>query len=131
MHPDGCVVRGVGTREAVAGETARFTILMRDRFGNTVPQGGDTVAAELRGQHRSPVSAKVADLGTGTYQVSYTATQGGEHALHVFVNAEPVIGSPFPVIVHADRTVAAHSELDSSLLKGVRVGVASDGRNGK
>lgn len=124
-HRDGCTVRGVGASECVAGELATFNVFMRDRFGNAVTSGGDVVSAELRGQHFSPVAAQVVDMRTGEYRVSYTASVGGLHELHVFVRTEPVYGSPFMLTVHAARTAAAACDVDASDLAGVRVSVAA------
>ena len=123
VHADGCLVRGQGTVSAVAGEAATLSVFVRDRFGNLIARGGELVGGELRGRHRSPVVAQTTDLRTGEYQLSYTAKEGGEHALHVFIRREPIAGSPFPVLVHASRSVGAMCELDASQLQGVRVGV--------
>ena len=122
-HPDGCTVLGAGAIEATAGELATVVVQTRDLFGNVVSKGGEVVSAELRGKSRSPVVATVAAQNNGEYLVSYLATAGGEHELHVFVRREPAAGSPFPIIVHASRTVGPMCDVDTRQLVGVRVGV--------
>lgn len=122
-HPDSCEARGLGTSEAVAGEQASLVMAVKDLYGNALVKGGEAVTAEIRSKSRSPVEAHVTDLGSGEYSVSYTATTGGSHELHVFLRREPAAGSPFPVTVHASRTVAATCEVDTRQLVGVRVAV--------
>ena len=124
-HADGCVVRGDGARSCVAGEAASFSVFTRDRFGNLVAHGGGAVSAEIRGKHSSPVGAHTVDLRTGEYRLSYTASVGGVHELHVFAHGQPVLGSPFTLKVHAARTAPAKCEIDASQLTAMRVGVAA------
>jgi hypothetical protein len=124
VHPPSCLVRGEGATHAVAGELAQLSVFVRDRFGNPVTHEDRLpIVAELRGKHRSPVLAQTVDLRTGEYQLSYTAKESGEQPLHVYIRKEPIGGSPFTVLVQAGRALAAQSEVDTSKLLGLRVGV--------
>ena len=84
-HASGCVVRGPGARQAVSGEPAFFTILSRDRYGNTVRSGGNEFRAEVhvKGPYeKDVVPCSVTDEGNGVYEGSYTVQIGGRHELH-------------------------------------------------
>ena len=121
-HPDGCVLRGGGAAEAVVGEPASVELLARDRFHNRVGVGGAAVEASLVAPGASPLPLPVYDNGGGSYSASYTAAVAGEHALHVTLGGQPILGSPFAVLVHAARTFAAACAIDVSALAAARVG---------
>ena len=120
-HPDGCVLRGGGAAEAVVGEPASVELLARDRFHNRVGVGGAAVEASLVAPGASPLPLPVYDNGGGSYSASYTATVAGEHALTCCWR-QPILGSPFAVLVHAARTFAAACAIDVSALAAARVG---------
>ena len=57
---------------------------------------------------RGPVGlqAEVTDRGDGTYIATYTPTISGSYAMNVTLGRQPISGSPFNVIVDADRDAA-------------------------
>merc|ERR1740138_1908212 len=102
-----------------------LAVYTRDRYANACRRGGDEISAEIRGKHCSPVACDVIDLNSGEHRVNYTANVGGMMELHVFVRREPVHGSPFLLTVHAAETSAAISEVDTTYLHALAVGVPS------
>ncbi|KAL1524548.1 hypothetical protein AB1Y20_019440 [Prymnesium parvum] len=121
LHPSGCALRGDGLREAVAGETASFNVIMRDLYGNPVDAGDDDLKAELHVVGASPIIAHVQEVGRGIYAVSYCVHKSGKHKLYVTLNRVPLAGSPFQIVVHCAETSSC--EIDARRLQGVRIGM--------
>ena len=119
-HASGCVVRGPGARQAVSGEPAFFTILSRDRYGNTVRSGGNEFRAEVhvKGPYeKDVVPCSVTDEGNGVYEGSYTVQIGGRHELHLSMRGQALAGSPFELLVHSGETYAPNCEVDTRRLQ--------------
>ncbi len=76
-----------------------LTVKARTAEGEDLDAGEDDVRVEVRGAAGSEaVPAKVKDLGTGEYFVSFTLKQRGQYAVHASVNGEALQGSPFQII---------------------------------
>lgn len=100
-----CDAAGDGLHEALAAQSARFTITARDAVGNVVTGGGVRwlVLIEARGDDsmdasdglltaaaEAQASAVVTDAKDGTYHVGYTVPRAGRFLLHVVMgDAQP------------------------------------------
>ena len=68
-----CIVRGSGLAHALIGQTATFTIDACNAKGQVQLEGGDAFFVAIRCMSRGTrVRAKVRDLGSGSYLVSYS-----------------------------------------------------------
>ena len=93
-------MKGEGLKAARIGKTADFVVTAISRSDERVRVGGDRVEARLHaGNDAAGAACTVADIGDGTYTVTYAASALGAHQLHVRVNGNAVAGSPFTVTV--------------------------------
>eukprot|EP00004_Rigifila_ramosa_P012615 TRINITY_DN2742_c0_g1_i2.p1 TRINITY_DN2742_c0_g1~~TRINITY_DN2742_c0_g1_i2.p1 ORF type:complete len:1110 (-),score=206.78 TRINITY_DN2742_c0_g1_i2:46-3297(-) len=98
--PTRCVVSGTGATSAVAGETAMFKVIARDRVGDRIVVGGDDVVASFEG---CADNAHVKDNNDGTYSISYNISAAATYTLAVTINGEAILDSPFRVTVAPAR----------------------------
>jgi hypothetical protein len=92
------VVSEVG-RDVIAGEEMTFTIRSRDEFENDRLIGGDAVDVSLDGFGWSSFT----DNQDGSYTVKFTLVEARSHSIHISLNGESVIGSPFTISCHPSR----------------------------
>ena len=80
-------------------------VLSRDCKGKELPKGGALVSGRLVPvkEKGTPIEAKSTDCGDGTYLVSLTPQQLGEHKLSLTIKDQSLKGSPFSVFVDASR----------------------------
>ena len=78
-HWSQCKASGPGTKTAVAGVPATFTIKARDKYGNDRTVGGDDFRTNLAGQQLA--SGTLTDYQNGTYMSSFFLTLAGEYTL--------------------------------------------------
>lgn len=97
------VVEGGGLFDARQGNTASFTVIVHDRYGQKRETGGDKVEAHLSSRSGALVSTVIEDCGDGTYHVIYSPESIGEHRLSVLVSGKHVRASPFIVNVFPKR----------------------------
>ncbi|KAK3272459.1 hypothetical protein CYMTET_19249 [Cymbomonas tetramitiformis] len=100
---------GKGSRNGFLGELCSFQITALDQFGLQMKSGGDTFAADVMDGDSDEVlfPADIADLGDGTYDLSFYPEVAGLYRLAITCRGEPLQGSPYEVIVRKDETVAA------------------------
>jgi len=90
-----------GLQEAYLGIPAQFYIQARDEYGNPRRQGGDKVRVTCIPDEEPavpPAGVHLADIGDGTYRVTYLACKVGDHKLSIWVN-EVIISKPYRVKV--------------------------------
>ena len=80
-------------------------VVSRDSKGKKLSKGGAIVSGRLVPVEEigTPIEAKSTDCGDGTYLVSLTSLQLGEHTLFLTVEGQSIQGSPFNVLVVASR----------------------------
>eukprot|EP00854_Cymbomonas_tetramitiformis_P020497 gene20497-24566_t len=92
---------GKGSRNGFLGELCSFQITALDQFGLQMKSGGDTFAADVMDGDSDEVlfPADIADLGDGTYDLSFYPEVAGLYRLAITCRGEPLQGSPYEVIV--------------------------------
>ena len=80
-------------------------VVSRDSKGKKLSKGGAIVSGKLVPvkEKGTPIEAKSTDCGDGTYLVSLTPQQLGEHKLFLTIKGQSLKGSPFSVFVDASR----------------------------
>jgi filamin len=82
-----------------AGNETSFTIEARNVHGRKVPIGGHSFPVKIQGPH-GEVPSKTVDNGDGTYTVSYTPKDEGNHVVNVTHKDQPIQKSPFNVYIN-------------------------------
>ena len=98
-NPYRSTVEGAGIRVAETNQKAGFTVCAMDAKGNPVKKQQDVTASLKSLADKSAVLADIKNTSMGVYEVSYIPRIRGRHQLRVFVNNEPISGSPFSVSV--------------------------------
>ena len=96
-----CEAFGEALHHAVLRQSTSFIVLARDAYGNRRTTGGDHFLISFRGPC-NPV-ARVHDRGDGTYRVTYVATVTGTCTMSIVHNRQPIVGSPFRIVVDGTR----------------------------
>ncbi|XP_041346943.1 E3 ubiquitin-protein ligase TRIM71-like [Gigantopelta aegis] len=91
--------------DVVVEKELNIRIISRDSKGKELSKGGAIVSGrfvpvEKKGR---PIEAKSTDCGDGTYLVSLTPQQLGQHKLSLTIKGQSIQGSPFNVSVVATR----------------------------
>ena len=83
----------------------KIKVLSKDKGGKLLSKGGAIVSGSLVPveEKGTPIKAKTTDCGDGTYLVSLTPQQLGQHKLFLTIIGLSVHGSPFNVSVVASR----------------------------
>ena len=81
-------------------------VISRDSKGKELSKGGAIVSGRFVpvGEKGRPIEAKSTDCGDGTYLVSLTPQQLGEHKLSLTIKGQPIQSSPFKVVASRDYT---------------------------
>ena len=81
-------------------------VVSRDSKGKKLSKGGAIVSGRLVPvkEKGTPIEAKSTDCGDGTYLISLTPQQLGEHTLFLTVEGQSIQGSPFKIIASRDYT---------------------------
>jgi len=80
-------------------------VTAREENGQPFKHGGDNVNCELQlmGSDQPPVRGDTVDNKDGTYSVSFTPQETGEHKLSITIHNKPIKGSPFVMYVREPR----------------------------
>ena len=83
----------------------KVKVVSRDSKGKELSKGGAIVSGRLVPVEEKgiPVEAKSTDCGDGTYLVSLTPQQLGQHKIFLIIKGQSMQGSPFNVSVIASR----------------------------
>jgi len=103
------IINAQGLQRCVAGQDCSVLLSTCDMYTNPVSHGGAVVTASLRGVNAVPV--RVQDNCDGSYIIAYAAEIVGEYELDVFVNSQPIYGTPFYVNVESSATCVRRCEL--------------------
>jgi tripartite motif-containing protein 2/3/tripartite motif-containing protein 71 len=99
--PEKCYATGKGLEVAEPGERATAVLHVVDQKGKACSTPVETLTCELVPEStgkKIDCSVKKTEAN-GQYQISYQATSGRRHQLHIKVEGEHIKGSPFPVTV--------------------------------
>ena len=79
----------VGVTNAEAGQTASFTVFLKDSGGNQQATGGDSVTISFEGPEEVPSNQiSVLDNDDGSYSVKFKIYKVGSYELNVIVNGQ-------------------------------------------
>ena len=98
------IAEGEGLYEAREGRSAKFKVVVCDRYKQQREVGGDRVEASMVSKKGDIVYMFVNDCEDGIYEISYIPESVGEHRLSVLVDEKHIKGSPFVVRVHPRRS---------------------------
>ena len=81
-------------------------VISRDSKGKELSKGGAIVSGKVVPVEEKgrPIEAKSTDCGDGTYLVSLTPQQLGEHKLSLTIKGQPIQSSPFKLVASRDYT---------------------------
>ena len=99
--PEKCYATGKGLEVAKPGERATAVLYVVDQKEKACSTPVETLTCELVSEstgEKIDCSVKKTEA-SGQYEISYQATSGRRHQLHIKVEGEHIKGSPFTVIV--------------------------------
>jgi hypothetical protein len=85
--------------EGKAGRTVKFTVTVRDQYGNQVLAGGANIQASIPGFRGLLYPFTVTDQHNGTYAVSYKPGTKATDSITVTMNGTQIKGSPFTIVI--------------------------------
>ena len=90
---------------AIKGRERKLLVTAREENGQPFKHGGENVNCELQlmGSDQPPVRGDTVDNKDGTYSVSFTPQETGEHKLSIMIHNKPIKGSPFVMYVREPR----------------------------
>lgn len=90
---------------AIKGRERKLFVTAREENDQCFEYGGENVSGELQlmGADCPPVKGKTVDNKDGTYSVSFTPQDIGEHKLSITICNKPIKGSPFVLYVRELR----------------------------
>ena len=90
---------------AIKGRERQLLVTAREENDQRFEYGGENVSGELQliGADCPPVKGKTVDNKDGTYSVSFTPQDIGEHKLSITICNKPIKGSPFVIYVREPR----------------------------
>ena len=98
--PGKCHARGGGLERAVMGEEASVTLTALTQDGEKCTEKLQHVRVELVSEvNHSKIKGKVEQQEGNTLLLSYLPPVNGSHGLHIKVNGEHILGSPFTLVV--------------------------------
>lgn len=89
LNPSSSIAIGLGLEEAIAGQSATFSVITKDEFGNNLSVGGDEVSAFAVGSDGSTLRGIVTDNNNGVYSVEYFPITSGTYLLYVSLGCCP------------------------------------------
>jgi hypothetical protein len=98
---------------------ASLSVIAKDEFHNRLSQPSNAIHANFE---RLTVSFDVKSQSADVYEILYTVTTAGKHALSVKIDERQVNGSPFVVTVHpsaADAATSVLHDVPSGLMAGL------------
>ena len=113
---------------AIKGRERKFLVTARKENDQRFEYGGENVSGELQlmGADRPPLKGNMVDNEDGTYSVSFTPQDVGEHKLSVTICNKPIRGSPFVIYVREPRDYTTlqspqqtMSDLDGNCVNGL------------
>ena len=85
--------------EGKAGRLVKFTVTVRDQYGNQVLAGGANIQASIPGFRGLLYPFTVTDQHNGTYAVSYKPGTKATDSITVTMNGTQIMGSPFTILI--------------------------------
>lgn len=101
--PDLSVAKGEGLVRGQKGSPTKFMITAKTYSNAPCKSGGDPVSVKVQTPTNDIIQPSIQDEGTGSYSVSFTPSESGNHQVDVKINKQPIRDSPFTVLVSNPR----------------------------
>jgi len=98
---------GPGLEHAEAHVPANFTIEARNRLGERINNGGHPFEVKVVDPYGEASPARVVDNQDGSYSVTYTPIDPGDHVVEVTLVRQQVAKSPYTVPVDENQLLAS------------------------
>ena len=85
------------------GAEMKVKMVSRDIGGQELDHGGEVVRSRLTPVGKRSIECKVTDNNDGTYLVSVTPQQSGQHKLSITIHGQDIQGSPFDLSMVTQR----------------------------
>ena len=85
------------------GAKLKIKVVSRDIRGQELDHGGEVVRSRLTSVGKRSIECQVTDNNDGTYLVSVTPQQSGQHKLSITIHGQDIQGSPFDLSVVTQR----------------------------
>ena len=106
--PEKCRASGEGIKVAMRGQTVAVSVEALDREGEACLRSVDSLRCELvSSDGSSRVRGTVKRRNQNIYDISYQPQVTGEHQLHILIEEQPILNSPFTVTVLPNFTAPA------------------------
>ena len=106
--PEKCLASGEGIKVATRGQTVAVSVEVLDREGEAYLRPVDSLRCELvASDGSSRVRGTVKRRNKSIYDISYQPQVTGEHQLHILIEEQPILNSPFTVTVLPNFTAPA------------------------
>ena len=107
--PEKCRASGKGIKAASRGQTVTVSVEALDREGEAYLRPVESLRCELvASDGSSRVRGTVKRRNDNRYDISYQPQATGEHQLHILIEEQPILNSPFTVTVLPNLTAPAN-----------------------
>ena len=107
--PEKCRASGEGIKVATRGQTVAVSVEALDREGEACLRPVDSLRCDLvASDDSSRVRGTVKRRNQNIYDISYQPQVTGEHQLHILIEEQPILNSPFTVTVLPNFTAPAN-----------------------
>ncbi|XP_068727395.1 E3 ubiquitin-protein ligase TRIM71-like [Montipora capricornis] len=98
--PSKCLAEGQDSKEEKERKETYFVIVTKDFEGFQCYQQDDKIKVDILTPEGDQLKTDIKDTKDGKYTVTYTPQGAGQHRVEIFVNGQPLTGSPWIVQVH-------------------------------
>ena len=107
--PEKCQASGKGIKAALRGQTVTVSVEALDKEGELCLKPVESLSCELvASDGSSQVRGTVKRRNDNRYDISYQPQATGEHQLHILIEEQPILNSPFTVTVLPNLTAPAN-----------------------
>ena len=107
--PEKCQASGKGIKAASRGQTVTVSVETLDREGEPCLKAVESLMCELvASDGSSRVRGTVKRRNDNRYDISYQPQATGEHQLHILIEEQPILNSPFTATVLPNLTAPAN-----------------------
>ncbi|XP_068689634.1 E3 ubiquitin-protein ligase TRIM71-like [Montipora foliosa] len=98
--PSKCLAEGQDSLEVKERKETYFVIVTKASEGFQCYQQDDKIKVDILTPEADQLKTDIKDTKDGKYTVTYTPQDAGQHRVEIFVNGQPLTGSPWIVQVH-------------------------------
>ncbi|XP_068726778.1 E3 ubiquitin-protein ligase TRIM71-like [Montipora capricornis] len=98
--PSKCLAEGQDSKEVKERKETYFVIVTKDSEGFQCYQQDDKIKVDVLTPEGDQLKIDIKDTKDGNYTVTYIPQGAGQHRVEIFVNGQPLTGSPWIVQAH-------------------------------